>query len=64
MKNKEIEKKSLIIDLLQTYQFYCIGFNDEQVELKTIYFDGYSYKICPSDYDVVCKIIDCIKGVK
>ena len=52
-------KRTLIIDLLKTYAFYCnsIYKSSEETEFT---FEGQSYIIGATDYEKVCKIIDFI----
>ena len=51
----------LIVDLLETYEICNSRF---MFPCKDFHFNGNTYKIAESDYDIVCEIIDYIKGVK
>lgn len=58
-------KTKLIYNLLVTYQFYYINYEPyEDIESKTIIFNGDTFKVEINDYPIVCEIIDYIKGVK
>lgn len=56
-------QKELIKDLLSTYYYYTITnyYKEDWIEF---YFDNGVYSIYKKDYDIVCEIIDYIKGVK
>lgn len=51
----------LILSLLFTYSYVARVSN--VIDFKKIHFYGRTYKILVEDYDKVCEIIDCIKGV-
>ena len=55
----------LIEDLLETY-YHNIYWDNVYVciKCKDFWFNNTLYSIREKDYDKVCEIIDCIKGVK
>ena len=65
MKNLTDRQINLIIDLLNTYQFFCTECEFVMEEDRCDFqFEGKTYKIAETDYKIVCEIIDYIKGVK
>lgn len=52
----------LILSLLATYSYVARDFIF--IDFKEIHFYGRTYKILAENYDIVCEIIDYIKGVK
>lgn len=55
----------LISDLLETYYHNIFWDNvNVYIKCKEFWFNNKVYSIREEDYDIVCEIIDYIKGVK